>query len=82
MSSRSSHAHIVLTHLLLALLGLCGGLDNGLGLSPPMGFNTWNYFGCNVTEQVVLDAAHALVALGLKNVGACARAACYGRRTR
>jgi len=31
--------------VLLALVGGCCGLDNGLGLTPPMGFNTWNHFG-------------------------------------
>lgn len=23
-------------------------LDNGLGLTPPMGWNSWNHFGCNI----------------------------------
>ena len=37
-------------HLLLALLSALAvsapALDNGLGATPPMGFNTWNRFGC------------------------------------
>ncbi len=23
-------------------------LDNGLGRTPPMGWNSWNKFGCNI----------------------------------
>jgi alpha-galactosidase len=28
-------------------------LDNGLAQTPPMGFNDWNAFGCNVDEQLI-----------------------------
>jgi hypothetical protein len=39
-------ARVALAALVLALrVAGCGGLDNGLGLTPPMGFNTWNHFG-------------------------------------
>jgi alpha-galactosidase len=24
------------------------GIDNGLGLTPPMGWNSWNHFGCKI----------------------------------
>jgi hypothetical protein len=27
----------------------------GLALTPPMGFNTWNKFGCDVSEQLVRE---------------------------
>ena len=56
-----SYSHVALcAALALALVGGCGGLDNGLGLTPPMGFNTWNYFGCVV---VLKGRSHALTAL-------------------
>ena len=35
---------------------------NGLALTPPMGWNSWNKFGCNVSEQIVRDTADAMVA--------------------
>jgi hypothetical protein len=38
-------SRVALAALVLALVSGCGGLDNGLGLTPPMGFNTWNHFG-------------------------------------
>eukprot|EP00775_Hariotina_reticulata_P007706 gene7706-7905_t len=44
-------------------------LDNGLGRTPPMGFNTWNYFGCDINEGLVRTAANKLIALGLAEAG-------------
>src|SRR5205807_9135536 len=41
-------------------------LENGLALTPPMGWNSWNRFGCNVTEDLVKFAADALVSSGMK----------------
>jgi alpha-galactosidase len=37
--------------------------------TPPMGWNSWNYFGCSVTEADVKAAADAIVADGLRAVG-------------
>jgi alpha-galactosidase len=42
-------------------------LENGLALTPPMGWNSWNRFGCNVTEDLVKSAADALVSSGMKD---------------
>ena len=44
-------------------------LDNGLALTPPMGFNDWNAFGCNVSEQLIEQTADYLVSSGLKDAG-------------
>ncbi|WP_031512189.1 NPCBM/NEW2 domain-containing protein [Streptomyces sp. NRRL F-5123] len=44
-------------------------LDNGLALTPPMGFNDWNSFGCNVNEQLIKDTADYFVSSGLKDAG-------------
>lgn len=44
-------------------------LDNGLGATPPLGFNTWNHFGCDINEQIIKDSADALISLGLKELG-------------
>lgn len=44
-------------------------LDNGLGLTPQMGFNTWNRFGCNINETLVRETIDALVSSGLVNAG-------------
>ena len=55
--------------LTLSLLNTVHSLDNGLGQTPQMGFNSWNKFACNVNEQVMKDAADKLVSLGLASVG-------------
>jgi alpha-galactosidase len=44
-------------------------LDNGLALTPPMGFNDWNAFGCNVDEQLIKQTADFFVSSGLKDAG-------------
>jgi alpha-galactosidase len=42
---------------------------DGLALTPPMGWNSWNKFGCNVSEKLIREAADALVATGMKDAG-------------
>ena len=42
---------------------------NGLALTPPMGWNSWNKFACNITEQTVRDTADAMVASGMRDAG-------------
>src|SRR5689334_8068822 len=44
-------------------------LSNGLALTPPMGWNSWNKFGCNVTEQKVESVADYMVSSGLAAAG-------------
>lgn len=35
--------------LMIAIfLSTVSTLDNGLGLTPPMGWNSWNKYGCNI----------------------------------
>jgi alpha-galactosidase len=41
----------------------------GLALTPPMGWNTWNKFACNVSEELVRGAADAMVKSGMKDAG-------------
>lgn len=42
---------------------------NGLALTPPMGWNSWNRFGCDINETVIRGAADAMVASGMKDAG-------------
>ena len=44
-------------------------IDVSLAPTPPMGFNTWNKFGCNVDEKLIRETADALVATGMLEVG-------------
>jgi alpha-galactosidase len=44
-------------------------LDNGLALTPQMGFNDWNAYGCNVSESLIKATADKLVSSGLAASG-------------
>lgn len=37
--------------------------------TPPMGWNSWNTFGCSISEDLIKKQADALVASGLRDVG-------------
>ncbi len=43
--------------------------SQGLALTPPMGWNTWNKFACNVSDQLVRGMADAMVQSGMKDAG-------------
>ena len=43
--------------------------DNGVALTPPMGWNSWNKFGCKVSEDMIKSMADAMVSSGMKDVG-------------
>ncbi|MFF8871444.1 glycoside hydrolase family 27 protein [Streptomyces massasporeus] len=38
-------------------------------LTPPLGWNSWNSFGCGITEAQVRQAADAMVSTGMKGAG-------------
>ncbi|KAF2312547.1 hypothetical protein GH714_035032 [Hevea brasiliensis] len=44
-------------------------LANGLGLTPPMGWNSWNHFHCDIEEQLIRETADAMVSTGLAALG-------------
>ncbi|KAK2413699.1 alpha-galactosidase [Trifolium repens] len=44
-------------------------LENGLGHTPPMGWNSWNHFGCDINESLIRDTADAMISTGLAALG-------------
>jgi len=42
---------------------------NSLARTPPMGWNSWNHFACNVNEQTIRGTADAMVATGMRDAG-------------
>lgn len=40
-----------------------------LAPTPPMGWNSWNKFACNINEELVRKQADAMVASGMKDAG-------------
>lgn len=72
-------ATMLFTAAFLLLAGACAALDNGLALTPPMGFNNWERFRCNIdckkdpenciSEHLYTSIADALVAGGYRAAG-------------
>jgi len=44
-------------------------LDNGLARTPPIGWNSWNSFHCDVSAKLVEETADAMVTSGMKAAG-------------
>ena len=44
------------------------GYNNGLARTPQMGWNTWNRFGCDIDEELIVESAK-VVAQKLKTYG-------------
>ena len=53
----------------LSALAQDNTVSKGLALTPPMGWNTWNKFGCNVSDELVRAMADAMVKSGMKDAG-------------
>lgn len=43
---------------LLAWIGHANALNNGVGVTPAMGWSSWNYFRCNINETLVKQASY------------------------
>ncbi len=72
MSARLRELRWLILLLFLSLLVSVSpgrALENGLALTPPMGWNSWNRFACNVNEDLVKSAADALVSSSMKDAG-------------
>ncbi|HTX21138.1 MAG TPA: NPCBM/NEW2 domain-containing protein [Candidatus Aquilonibacter sp.] len=57
--------------VLIALLfpTVSRALTNNLALTPPMGWNDWNAYGCSISEFIVTNNAGLIVSDGLKAAG-------------
>ena len=58
----------------LLLLGLAAPVAqaqkfDALAKTPPMGWNSWNKFQCNVSEQLIRETADAMVSSGMQTAG-------------
>ena len=43
--------------------------SNGLALTPPIGWSSWNNFGEDIDEQLVVDTIEAMIANGMRDAG-------------
>ena len=60
---------LILIAVLVTRVYDCQTRDNGLGLTPPMGWNSWNAFGCDISEELIKKTTDAFVALKLHTFG-------------
>lgn len=69
----SERVFITIAVVLLLVSGLLAqennGLSRNLALAPPMGWNSWNKFACNVSEDMIRSMADAVVKSGMKDAG-------------
>lgn len=61
--------NLVFLLILTFSLPVVGQKFKNLALTPPMGWNTWNKFGCNIDEKLIREAADAMVSTGMKDAG-------------
>ena len=59
----------VLRTVLLLMAGSPAAAGDGLALTPPMGWNSWNKFGCDVSETLIKEMADAQAASGMRDAG-------------
>jgi alpha-galactosidase len=43
--------------------------STSIAATPPMGWNSWNKFGCNVSDKLIREMADAIVSSGMKDAG-------------
>ena len=59
--------------LMIAAIFLFSGVSaqkfDELAQTPPMGWNSWNKFGCNVSEKLIMEIADAMAASGMQEAG-------------
>ena len=62
---------IILLSFLTALVFLTASAQKfqGIAETPPMGWNSWNIYACDVNEDLVKEVAKAMVDRGLKDAG-------------
>ena len=60
---------IIKIFVLIICFTFINSLDNGLGLTPQMGWNPWNKFGCEINESIVEETINKMVENGLKDAG-------------
>ncbi|HEX6341155.1 glycoside hydrolase family 27 protein [Umezawaea sp.] len=70
---RRRTVHLVIAAVVAALLTALpqpsAAAPGSPALTPPLGWNSWNSFGCGVTEAQVRQAADAMVSSGMRDAG-------------
>jgi len=69
--ARSLTAWLSTAAVLLAPIASAAGTTsyNGLALMPQMGWDNWNAFACDISEEMILSTAQKIVDYGLRDLG-------------
>ncbi len=60
---------IVILLVLVLPVSVLAQKFEGLALTPPMGWNSWNTFQTNINEKLIKETAEALIASGMQEAG-------------
>jgi len=55
--------------VLFGVVGLAHAVPNGLGMTPPLAWSSWNYFAFGINETIALEIGDALIETGLHKLG-------------
>jgi alpha-galactosidase len=66
---KMKNTYLILFFFLLQVSGVFAQKKPNLLLTPPMGWNSWNKFGCNINEKVIKEMADAIVSTGMSKLG-------------
>jgi len=66
---KSTMKKLLIVFILMNVSTVYAQKFEGLALTPPMGWNSWNTFAVNINEQLVKDIADQMVASGMKDAG-------------
>ncbi|MBX7174208.1 MAG: glycoside hydrolase family 27 protein [Pyrinomonadaceae bacterium] len=59
---------ILILFSVLSVFGQTNAKEN-LAPTPPMGWNSWNKFGCKIDEKLIRETADAMISSGMKDAG-------------
>jgi alpha-galactosidase len=60
---------VLLFFSIILITGASAQKFEDLAKTPPMGWNSWNKFGCDVSEKLVMQAADEMVRSGMQDAG-------------
>jgi alpha-galactosidase len=60
---------LLLLFVLASIFSQVNAQKFDLAKTPPMGWNSWNKYGCNVSEKLIMQMADAIVSSGMKDAG-------------
>jgi alpha-galactosidase len=61
--------NLIILFILFSAFSASAQKFQNLALTPPMGWNSWNKFACNVSEKLLKETVDALVSTGMRDAG-------------